>query len=82
MKDFETQFQYGLIKGGSIRKKDRYGKKHYVAGFMQGRSFIHESKKTFKTASEAIEYAKAVRERYGRMAMAALMAFVESEKVA
>lgn len=81
MKDFKTQFQYGLIKAGSIRKNEGYGKKHYVAGFVQGRHVIHESKIQHKTASAAIQYAQAVRERYGRMVMAALSAFVESQNV-
>lgn len=65
----KLQFQPGLVKGGSIRINSGYGLKHYVAGFVQGRSrIIHQSRKQFKRAVECSLYAQKVVERYVRMA--------------
>lgn len=74
--EFKLQFQFALVKCGSIRKNEGYGRKHYVAGFVQGRQIIHESRVPFKRAEEARIYANEVLERYRRMAQAALLAFV------
>lgn len=69
----KLQFRPGLIKGGSLRINHGYGVKHYVAGFVQGRSaFAHQSRVQFKRAVEAQQYANKVIERYVRMADAFL----------
>lgn len=64
----DFQFNPEFIKGGSARINEGYGRKHYCAWFTQGKfTIIHKSRKQFKRASEAIEYANKVFARYQRL---------------
>lgn len=81
MDEFKLQFHPRMIKGGSMRKNEGYGRKHYVAGFMHGRRIVHESRVSFKRAQEAQDYANEVIARYLRLAQAALLAFMERQNV-
>ena len=82
MNEFKMQFRPADVVGGSVRKNEGYGRKHYIAAFVMGRRMIHESRVPHRTATQAREYAEAVLSRYKTMAQAALNAFVESQHVA
>lgn len=79
MDEFKLQFVPALLIGGSSKSKDRSGNKYYNPAFIQGRRIVRVSLKSFKTATEAQDYAKAVVKRYGEKARAALIAFVEQQ---
>lgn len=79
MVEFKLQFMVSRLVGGATRVNEGYGRKHYVAAFVQGRQIVHTSKGRHKRNVEAVEYAKRVVERYRSLAQYAILKFAESQ---
>jgi hypothetical protein len=81
MEALKFDFVPDKLVGGSLRKNEMYGRKHYVAGFVQGNRIVHESRKHHKTKTDAIEYSKKVLFRYLALAVLALAQFEANQPV-
>ena len=72
-KEFKPQFgEPAFLDGGAVKNKKLDGRKDYQPAISARRYIVWASKKTTKTASESIEYAKAILERYTRLVDAAI----------
>lgn len=78
MSEFKLQFKPSMLTGGSVKVRDGLAGKHYVAGFVQGRQMVHQSKVQHKRATDAILYSHKMIERYQRLAVVAFQQFLNA----
>lgn len=78
MDEFKLQFKPRLIQGVSSKVPEGFGRKHYVAGFVQLRQVVHFSRVQWRTATDAKQYADKVVNKYQRMAIVAFQQWLEN----